>query len=118
MKGVILTKSFVRLLKPLLKNYPDMKDSILKICQNFDVIEKIYLYGGIYKIRIRSLCFNKGKSKSFRLILWSWIDEDKIVPLFIYYKGHMENVSKTEIYFHENRALMDIEKGDYTEFIV
>ena len=78
------------------------------------MIPKAYLYNDIYKIRFTSKYLNKGKSNSFRLLVWLYKAKNIMVPLTIYYKGDIENMSSKEIYIHRRKMMSDLCNDNYS----
>ena len=93
----ILLASFLKNLKPYLKKYRSLKNSIIETLENFDKNHHPHLENGVYKVRLKTADISRGKSKSFRLIVLL-IEVDKfLVPIAIYFKGDQQDISKKEL---------------------
>jgi mRNA-degrading endonuclease RelE of RelBE toxin-antitoxin system len=95
------TPEFKRDLKPLLKKYRTLKETIIKL--ESDLLENPYLgesYGqGIYKIRIADESKGKGKRGGLRVIYYHLHKTEagiKMLLLNIFDKSEMSTIKKDE----------------------
>jgi len=95
------TPEFKRDLKPLLKKYRTLKETIIKL--EGDLIRDPYLgesYGqGIYKTRITDKSKGKGKSGGFRVIYYHLHKTEKGIEMLllnIFDKSEMSTIKKDE----------------------
>ena len=93
----IILPAFRKELKPYIKKFRSLKDSIIDLLDNFNHAQHINLGNGIYKIRLKIKEIPKGKSKSFRLIVLIMEIEKYLVPITIYFKGDQEDITKKEL---------------------
>lgn len=110
MHNVILLPHFKKELKPLVKKYPSLKDSLITMLDGFDLAKEVHLGNDLYKIRLATKEIKKGKSKSFRLIVLSISIGDFLVPVTVYFKGDKENISAAEINYHLEIILLEFSK--------
>ena len=92
-----ILECFKKQIKPHVKKFPKLKQDLLICLENFSQEYAISLGGNNYKIRLKSSDLQKGKNKSFRLIIHLIYDEDLIIPIAIYLKSQKINISKFEI---------------------
>ncbi len=97
MYKIRITKVFKRNIKSLLKKYANLLDDIVFALENFDRNTSIYLGKGLYKIRLKSDDLNKGKSGSFRMVIYLEENLGIIIPIFVFYKGNIENIGLDKI---------------------
>lgn len=105
-----LSKHFLNQLKSLIKKYRHLKNDLILALKSFDKKSAISLGHNIYKIRVKSSDVKKGKSKSFRLIIFIWETKNTLAPVTIYFKSDKENISKKELIYHINILLNEIKK--------
>lgn len=103
-----LTVYFLKQLKQLLKKYPKLANDLTVQLENFKKELAVPLGHKLYKIRLKSSDLSKGKSKSFRLIIFIWEFKRILVPITIYFKGDLENISQQDIEYHLTRVLEEI----------
>ena len=99
---IYLPQTFQRCIKQLKKKFPRIKDDLSPLFQNLQEDPQMGdpIPGWnrkVWKIRVSSRDLKRGKSGAFRVIyLWtSW--ERILYPLFVYFKGEKEDISKAEI---------------------
>lgn len=68
--------------------------------ENFDKRQHQFLGNNTYKIRLKSSDIPRGKSKTFRLIVYVLEVDKLILPLAIYFKGVKTKISQREINYH------------------
>ena len=82
----------------LIKKDRKLKNLFIATIKNFDPSLSINIGKGVFKIRIHG--FNKGKSSGYRAYLFV-IDIKKIlIPLCIYPKNELENLTKKDLTTH------------------
>jgi len=96
----IILPHFRRQLKQHAKKYRRLKEAVIDTLEHFEKTQHVHIGNNVYKARVRSKDIQKGKSKSFRLIIFLIEKENYIVPLTLYFKGDQEDVSKKEINDH------------------
>lgn len=112
MRNIILLPHFKRGLKPLLKKYPSLKDSLVAALEQFDQNQEVHLGNDLYKLRINAKEIKRGKSKSFRLIVLAINMNGLLVPITVYFKGERENISTAEINRHLEIILLELSEGN------
>lgn len=112
MHNIILLPHFKRGLKPLLKKYPSLKDSLVAALEQFDQTREVHLGNDLYKLRLNAKEIKRGKSKSFRLIVLAISTGDFLVPVTVYFKGEKENISAPEINRHLEIILLELSEDD------
>ena len=105
-----ITSYFSKQLKPYVKKFRHFKDDILLVLNEFDKSKHTYLGNGVYKARLKSRDLPRGKSKSFRLIIFLLEEANLLAPIAIYFKGGKETTSKEEINYHLAMTVKELEK--------
>ena len=100
---------FRRQLKKLSKKYRHLKEAVVDTLDSFQKSENVHLGHNVYKIRIKTKDIQRGKSKSFRLIVLIVENEGFVVPICIYFKGEREDISKKEINDHLETILLEMQ---------
>jgi len=109
MYQIYFTNHFLKQLKPLVKKYRQLTDDIVKELESFKKDLADPLGHKLYKIRLKCSDLLKGKSKSFRLIIYLWEYKNVLVPVTIYFKGDTDNISQKEIEYHLTMTVDEIE---------
>jgi mRNA-degrading endonuclease RelE of RelBE toxin-antitoxin system len=114
---IYLTQSFQRCIKHLKKKFPRIKDDFSTLFQSLQEDPQIGdpIPGWnrkVWKIRISSRDLKRGKSGAFRLI-YAWTSGERILyPLFVYFKGEKEDITKAEIEALLKRLFLELEGAD------
>jgi len=108
MYQILISSHFRKQLKAYLKKFPDLKEAIILELEKFRKQSSVHLGKGVYKIRVSIQSLKKGKSGGFRLIVLLVEIEKVLVPLTIYFKGDLENLSKHELNKHLTEILFEI----------
>jgi mRNA-degrading endonuclease RelE of RelBE toxin-antitoxin system len=103
----IILPHFLRQLKPLKKKYRHLKEAVIIALESFDAKKNVSLGHNVYKIRFRSADLPRGKSKSFRLIIFVVEREKCAVPIAIYFKGDKTDITPKEINDHLELILFE-----------
>jgi len=104
-----VSSHFAKQLKPLAKKYRHLKEDIIKTLENFDKRQHTPLGNDTYKIRLKSSDIQRGKSKSFRMIIYVASADNILVPFVIYFKGDREDIGMREINYHLTMVLLELE---------
>ena len=96
----IILPHFKRQFKRHTKKYRHLKEAVIDILEHFEERRHTHVGHNIYKVRLRARDIQKGKSKSFRLLLLVVEVEGYIVPITLYFKGDRQDMSKKEINDH------------------
>lgn len=110
--NIIILPSFKRQLKPYLKKHQDLKEELIFCLENFDKKNAVFLGSNVYKIRLKIKNLNKGKNKSFRVLILLIESADQLIPISIFFKGDKENLSKKEINDSLEKALGELSLRD------
>lgn len=113
MRHVIIVAHFAKQLKPYLKKFRSLKQSLLQELIKFTPDQHDNLGRNIYKMRLRSTDLPKGKSESFRVLIYLTSVADYLVPLAIYLKSEQSTLSKKEINDHLETVLIEIETQNF-----
>lgn len=113
MYQVYLADHFLRQLKFYLKKYRNLENDLVATLQNFTLSSTMPLGRKLYKIRLKSSDIPRGKSKSFRLIVFLLEVKNVIVPIALYFKGERQDISEKEIEYHLAMVLADIKSLKY-----
>ena len=97
MYKIIILPHFGKTLNFYAKKYRHIPEDVAQTLEGFRKDSAASLGQNVYKIRLRSRDLNKGKSKSFRLVVLVIEVENYLVPITIYFKGDQGDISKKEI---------------------
>ena len=113
MYQIYFADHFLRQLKRHLKKYRSLENDCVETLQHFNLESAQYLGSKLYKLRLRSSDIPKGKSKSFRLILFLFAVKSVLVPITIYFKGDRSDILEKEIEYHLAMVLTDIQRKKF-----
>ncbi len=102
------TEHFKKQLKRLSKKFPHVKEDLINHLNVLDLENEIAIGNSVYKIRIKSVDLNKGKSGGFRSYLYFFVRKTLIVPLVIYSKSEKENLSERELQDHIHETIAEL----------
>ena len=114
---IYLPQTFQRCIKSLKKKFPHIKDDLFPLFQNLQKNPKIgdSIPGWnrkIWKLRASSKDLKRGKSGGFRVI-YAWTSGERVVyPLFVYFKGERQDVTRSEIEGLLKKLLLEIQQSD------
>ena len=99
---IYLPQTFQRCVKFLKKKFPHIKYDLFPLFQilqnNPEIGDPIPgWYRKIWKVRVSSTDLRKEKSGAFRVIYFWTSGQPIIYPLFMYFKGEKEDITKAEI---------------------
>lgn len=109
MNQFYVTDFFKGQLKPYLKKHRDLLKSLIAALKEFDSDQVISLGEGLYKMRMSSASMSKGKSGSFRVILFIDHALNLIVPVTIYAKNRFSDLTKHELKQCLRRTIDELE---------
>jgi mRNA-degrading endonuclease RelE of RelBE toxin-antitoxin system len=109
MCNLFFSNHFKKQLKPYLKKYKSLLFDIYNHLHAFDKRLASDLGHCLYKVRIHCKSLPKGKSKSFRLIVYFWKKRHLLIPLTIYFKSKQSNITYKKIKYHWDKVLLEIE---------
>ncbi len=107
---IFIATHFKRQLKTYTKKYRSISDDVADFLDCFDKRQHDDLVKGVYKARLKSRDIQRGKSKSFRVIVFLTEVEGLLAPIAIYFKGDKEDVSETEINDHLEEVLYELQR--------
>ncbi len=114
---ISLTQSFQKSVTRLKKKFPHIKDDLSPI---FDNLQNNPETGDpipgwrrkIWKVRVPSRDLKRGKSGGFRVI-YAWTPGQSVVyPLFTYFKGEKEDITKVEIEDLLGKSFLELNQND------
>jgi len=108
----IILPHFKKQLKRYTKKYRHLKEAVISILENFDKRQHIHLGRNVYKVRLKTKDIARGKSKSFRILVFVIEAEKYLVPICIYFKGDQEDITKKEINDHLEIILFELRVED------
>ena len=114
---IYLPQTFQRCIKFLKKKFPHIKNDLFSLFQNLQKDSELgdSIPGWnrkIWKIRASSKDLRRGKSGAFRVI-YAWTSGERVVyPLFVYFKGEKQDVTKAEIEALLKKLLVELEQPD------
>ncbi|MDC1205236.1 hypothetical protein N8083_00105 [Candidatus Pacebacteria bacterium] len=97
MQRIIILPHFKKQLKPFVKKYASLKGSVIETLECFDKRQHPHIGNDLYKVRLSVKELQKGKSKSFRMMVLVIQQQEYVVPVAIYFKGDKENLSTKEL---------------------
>lgn len=108
MYRVFIASHFKRQIKFYTKKYLSISEDVADLLEHFDRRQHTDLGRGLYKARLKSRDIRRGKSKSFRLIVFVIDVDHLLVPLAIYFKGDQEDMSKKELNDHLQAVIFEL----------
>ena len=108
----IILPHFKRQLKRYSKKYRHLKEAVISILENFDTRQHVHIGHNVYKVRVHTKDIPRGKSKSFRLLVFVVEADQYLVPICIYFKGDQEDITKKEINDHLEMILFELRMGN------
>jgi mRNA-degrading endonuclease RelE of RelBE toxin-antitoxin system len=114
---IYLPQTFQKCIKHLKKKFPRIKDDLYSLFQNLQKDPQIGdpipgWHRKIWKVRVPSKDLKKGKSGGFRVI-YAWTGGQPILyPLFIYFKGEKEDITKEEIENLLRKLFLELDQSD------
>ena len=112
---IYLPQTFQRCIKSLKKKFPHLKDDLSPLFQNLQNNPEIGdpipgWHRKIWKARVSSRDLKRGKSGGFRVI-YAWTQGQPIVyPLFAYFKGEKEDITKAEIEVLLKKLILELDQ--------
>lgn len=94
------------MLKPYLKKHQSLRDDIIESLRFFDKRLCVSLGVNLYKMRVATGVLSKGKSGSFRMVVYILEFEGVLVPIAFYSKHDRESISKQEL-IHSAHIVID-----------
>jgi len=104
----IILPHFKKQLKRYSKKYRHLKEAVISTLEDFDKKQHARLGSNVYKVRIQTKDSPRGKSKSFRLLVFVVETDKYLVPLCVYFKGDQEDITKKEINDHLEIILFEL----------
>lgn len=112
MPNVVILNYFKRQLKPLVKKYRELKETVIHTLDAFNPDHHDHLGDGVHKIRLSTKSLHRGKSGAFRLIVLVVQQDKLLVPITIYFKGDRDTLSKKELNDHLQHILFELDHRD------
>ena len=112
---IYLPQTFQRRIKSLKKKFPHLKGDLSPLFQNLQNNPEIGdpipgWHRKIWKARVSSRDLKRGKSGGFRVI-YAWTQGQLIVyPLFAYFKGEKEDITKAEIEVLLKKLILELDQ--------
>ncbi len=110
MYSYIIVKHFKKQLKPYAKKFITIISDVKRELIWFDKNRAVDLGKHIFKIRLSTIKLKRGKSKSFRLIVYIFENDYIITPIAIYIKNKQKNIRPKEIKYHLKKVIGELEK--------
>jgi len=114
---IYLPQTFQRCIKHLKKKFPHIKDDLSTLFQSLQKDPQIGdpIPGWnrkVWKIRMSGRDLKRGKSGAFRVI-YAWTSGERFLyPLFVYFKGEKEEITKAEIEVLFRKLFLELERSD------
>ncbi len=109
MRQYYLPEHFLKQLKPYSKKYRKLQVDLIFALKAFSPELAQHLGHKLYKLRLKASDLPKGKSKSFRVIIFLWHDPELVVPIAVYFKGDVRNLSAKDIEYHLSQITIELE---------
>lgn len=104
-----LSDHFLKQLKPYSKKFKRLSAD-LAIALSVFLPQTVQPLGHkLYKLRLKASDLPRGISKSFRVIIFLRHDPELVVPIAIYFKGDVQNLSEKEIEYHLSIVIRELE---------
>lgn len=113
MVRVLFLPHFVKQGKTLQKRYFGFREGLSAILEIFDPTRAVFLGKQLYKIRFSCKGLKKGKSGSFRAIVWYLELKNLLIPVMAYFKGDISHVSKRDIEYHLSIILDELRQSHF-----
>jgi len=108
MLEIVILPHFQKQLKQYKKKFSGLKEALLSELNSFKKERAIGLGRDLYKIRLSIKGLQKGKSGSFRVILFIAEVEQYLIPITLYFKGDTENLTKKDLEKHLATILQEL----------
>ena len=104
----IILPHFKRQLKRYHKKYRHLKEAVISTLEDFDTRQHVHIGSNVYKVRLHAKDIQRGKSKSFRLLVFVIETEKYLIPICVYFKGDQEDITKREVNDHLEMILFEL----------
>jgi len=104
----IILPHFKKQLKRYAKKYRHLKEAVISVLEDFNKRQHIHIGRNVYKVRLKTKDIARGKSKSFRMLVFVVEIDKYLVPICIYFKGDREDITKKEINDHLEIILFEL----------
>jgi len=104
----IILSHFKKQLKCYSKKYRHLKGAVISILESFDKRQHIHIGRNVYKVRLKTKDITRGKSKSFRILVFLLEAEKYLIPICIYFKGDREDITKKQINDHLETIIFEL----------
>lgn len=108
MYRIFIADHFKRQIKTYTKKYRSIAEDIADLLDRFDRRGAQDLGRGLFKVRVKSSNIPRGKSKSFRVIVFVVEVDLLIAPIALYFKGDQEDISKKELNDHLQGVIFEL----------
>lgn len=108
MYRIFIADHFKRQVKTYTKKYRSIAEDIADFLDCFDRRGAQDLGRGLFKVRVKSSNIPRGKSKSFRVIVFVVEVDLLIAPIALYFKGDREDISKGELNDHLEAVIFEL----------
>jgi len=104
----IILPHFKKQLKRYAKKYRHLKEAVISILEDFDKRQHAHIGHNVYKVRVQTKDIPRGKSKSFRMLVLVVETDKYLVPIYLYFKGDQEDITKKEFNDHLEIILFEL----------
>lgn len=105
---IFVADHFKRQVKTHTKKYRSITEDIADLLDRFDRRQARDLGRGLFKLRLKSRDIPRGKSKSFRVIVFIVEVDRLLAPVALYFKGDQEDISKEELNDHLEAVILEL----------
>lgn len=107
----IILPHFKKQLKRHAKKYRHLKEAVISILEDFNKRRHTYIGHNVYKVRVQAKDIQRGKSKSFRLLVFVVETDKYLVPVCVYFKGNKEDITQKELNDHLETILFELREA-------
>lgn len=107
---IVRTSYFEAQIVRYTKLFTKTEKDINSFFENIDRIQWQFLGGGLYKFRIKNSSIPTGKRDGYRIIVYINHTENTILPIVIYAKSHISNLTKDDISTHFEKTLQALQQ--------
>lgn len=109
--NIIKTKYFMKQLFDLKRKFPKIENDIDDFQSSIETEPFSDLWNWVFKFRLKNTSIPTWKSWGFRLIIL-FLDKSNCIPMMIYSKNQIENVSSFDILKSKEEILKELQERE------
>jgi len=106
---ILYTYTFAQHFKKLPRHFRNIDEELDEFLRSYEPKHTDAIGHNCYKIRFSSGNYKRGKRGGLRITIYYVVRNQVVVPLTIYSKSRMENLSQKEILFLLNEAKKEVQ---------